>query len=322
MDTYIDDVTVYEPEELINIDVIAKIERFFGELDNLKNLGYRDVRVASGYTSVSLAEAAAKKCMQQNDISPDRISTVIYCHFWNDTDWNELHCFRLHKELGLTSSTNVFELKSSNQNSGLHALQLARKLLLDPTEKDILIVCSDKLDTRYVQRKMSNGIFGDGAAALRVSREKSDHSLSLSPLTAHAVSSKYYRLDQYTRDNEKNITAELDRISSDVLSGLLTQLGGVDGIRQVVTHNLNRRDIERGLAENGVDKSIIYQRGIADWGYVPTAGYFINLHGYLMSEDYQSNYQNSKDNGSVLVWGPALGVNCSACVLDPPGMMN
>lgn len=302
MDIYIRAISSFFPENKLNVDDIAKIERFQQDVDQLKTLGINEFYVASDYSSISLAATAANKHVQKNNIPIEDYDLVIYSHFWNEENWNEMHTFRLHHDIGLNKNCTVMEIKAGNQTSLFQAIDTASKYLLSGM-KNIMIICADKLDTRFVRRKINEGIIGDGAGVLTLSTQN-----GIAQITSKLyslVKSDYYLINMYDSEYSDDINNTISDLSGKIIAQI-SEDKDLNNIKQIITQNYQLHNLKDGFSQGKLSKIPVFDKNISKYGHVPTAGFIINLNSY---------FSEANSNDEILLWSSAMGVSIKAMTI-------
>jgi 3-oxoacyl-[acyl-carrier-protein] synthase-3 len=131
-----------------------------------KKVGIKERRVAEKDEFVSdLAEKAAKKLFNRNDIDPSSIDFIILCTQSPDYLIPTTACILQDKlNIPTTSGALDFNLGCSGF---VYGISLAKSLLYDGTANNVLLIMSETY-TKHINfnDKSTRTIFGDGAAAI------------------------------------------------------------------------------------------------------------------------------------------------------------
>ena len=277
-------------ESRIGLETLAKSERFTKDLDKLKGQGYEQIQVAKGLSQVDMAIAAGKQALQR-PASPS-ISHVFYCSYWGDENWGEFHCLKIHHQLGLAPDIVVTNVKSNNSTAIFSAFSLARLILQEKPDKAVLVLSADKVDKRFVRRRFSAGVFGDGAAAVFLTtRELTDTPSMLFETTSFSqTDSRFFALYAYETNQ-----AKIDDAFSDLKSVFFSQANQKisDAPYRIISQ------LGRWYESSGSTSAQQFVGLGAKRGFLPASGLLHVIHDFLL--------ENNSDENLLLI-EPGIGI--------------
>jgi len=170
---------VYFPRKKVNVEHIAKT---YG-IDHsriIKDHGVKEIHVASEHeTEFYMATQAVKDALKDAKLSPKNIDLMIYCKG-----------LTVKKSAAPSSSILIDELQAYKAYGfdldagfigGLMGIHIANDIILNnPNINNAIVVASQEFDEIYLFDKSSrvkNMIFGDGAAAVVLSKQGANNSI-------------------------------------------------------------------------------------------------------------------------------------------------
>lgn len=280
-DLFIHQPDIYVCEQFLPIDALARSERFLGELEALKDLGYRDIGGIKKVSQVDAAISVGKVHLAKLD-SPS-VGRVIYCTFWNDEIWTEFHCAKIHHELDLLADVSVTNLRVNGATGIFMAIELAQAYLAANPDRGVLVVAADKIDARFVRRKFSGGLFGDGAAAAFLSAQPvNSGGLWVSSAPKFEIDGRFYNLDTYEED-----VAALHDASSQLQTRLIDRLK-TDTLRSGDAVFLS----QPGARFSQIESHSALRHFTGNWsrrGYLPASGLMHVIADFLGDEDQSAD---------------------------------
>lgn len=211
--------TCYTCEQSLPIELLARSERFISELPELIALGYAEIGSMKKISQVDAAISVAKSHFDTLD-SPS-VGKVFYCSFWNDEVWTEFHCAKIHAALKLPSDVSITNLRANGATGIFAALEFAHNYITANPDKGVLIVGADKVDARFVRRKFSGGIFGDGAAAMYVSAQPcSGPGILICNSPKYEIDGRFHRLDAY-EDSSNELHEASEKLEARLINNLV-----------------------------------------------------------------------------------------------------
>jgi len=276
-DIFIHQPDIYECEQFLPIDALARSERFLGELEVLKDLGYREIGGIKKISQVDAAISVGKAHLAR--LNSPSVGRVIYCTFWNDEIWTEFHCAKIHYALGLLSDVSVTNLRVNGATGIFMAIELAQAYVTANPSRGVLVIAADKIDARFVRRKFSGGLFGDGAASAFLSTQPVDHNgLWVSSAPQFEIDGRFYNLDTYEED-----AAALHDASNQLQTRLIDGLkpnplrsGGIAFLSQP------------GARFSQIESQSAFKHFTGDWsrrGYLPASGLLHVIADFLGDEE-------------------------------------
>ncbi|MDC0609232.1 hypothetical protein OAP63_00730 [Vibrio sp.] len=263
--------SIYSCEQFIPVDVLAKSERFISEIQGLKELGYQKIGALKKISQVDASISVAKEHLSR--LRNPTVGRVIYCSYWNEEIWTEFHGAKIHHSLNLDSDVAVVNLKVSGAACILTAFELAQSYIANNPERGVLVIAADKIDARFVRRKFSGGIFGDGAAATYLSAKPiEDRGVWFSEPPRTVVDGSFYKLDDYEQDQGRLVEAS---------KGLQARL--FDGISSVMGETFTFLS-QPGARFSGIEDHLGFSSFTGDWtcrGYLPASGLLHTLTDFL-----------------------------------------
>ena len=158
-------IAYYLPDQVLTNEQLAEIYPEWTAEKILAKTGIMSRHVTSdGESSLDLAEKAAKKLLDSDNINVQRIDFLLLCTQSAEYKLPSSACL-LQNRLGIP--TNVGALAFDHGCSGfIYGLSLAKGLILGGMAKNVLLVTSETY-TKYIalEDKSTRTIFGDGAAA-------------------------------------------------------------------------------------------------------------------------------------------------------------
>ena len=248
----------------IDIERLARSERFLSQVKDLRHMGFRAVQTIKNRSQVDMAISCGIEVLK--NCNSERIRRVFYCSFWNEESWTEFHCAKVHSALGLRHDAIVASLRMNSAIVLFAALDAAAAHLAISPKQDILILAADKIDLRFVRRKFAGGVFGDGAAAMLVSnRRHASPAIRLTAAPRFLVDGRFHRLDSYER-NDIDLLSASRKAQAALIGELATDLcdaGPVTFLSQIGT----RFD----LADFAATLQLFQGEG-GSRGYLPASG--------------------------------------------------
>ena len=167
-----------------------------------KTLGVERRRVAeAGVSDSDLLAEAARRCLAQAQIEPDRLSKILVTKFLGD-NLLPMTASLVQRKLGCQVAMHAVDLEGGI-NSFLYAIDLATRYISTTAEPEqFILVLSGGVNTLPVSKTDPRlaFLFGDGAAALLISAAQAPHFLASyaysNPDYFDAAGSKRLLLDQ------------------------------------------------------------------------------------------------------------------------------
>ena len=168
---FIKAISYYLPEKVIsNEDLLMEFPEW--SVDKIaKKVGVKTRHIASeNETAGDLAEKAARKLFEENDIRPIDIDFVILCSQSSDYFLPSTACI-IQAKLGIPTSSGAFDFNLGCSGC-VYGLAIAKGLISAKIAKNVLLLTAETY-TKYLHPldKSNRSIFGDGAAACLISTE-------------------------------------------------------------------------------------------------------------------------------------------------------
>lgn len=172
MKAYIRGISYYLPEQVLTNEELTKE---FPEWDVVKvynKVGVKERHIAApDETAGDMAEKAARILFAEYGISPSEIDFVLLCTQSPDHFLPSTACILQHR-LGIPTSAGAYDYDLGCSGC-IYGMATAKGLLAAGLAKNVLLLTSETY-TKYLhpQDKSNRSIFGDGAAACLISKEK------------------------------------------------------------------------------------------------------------------------------------------------------
>ena len=172
MKAYIRGISYYLPEQVLTNEELTK-EFPEWDVDKVYNkVGVKERHIAApDETAGDMAEKAARKLFAEYEISPYEIDFVLLCTQSPDHFLPSTACILQHR-LGIPTSTGAYDYDLGCSGC-IYGMATAKGLLAAGLAKNVLLLTAETY-TKYLhpQDKSNRSIFGDGAAACLISKEK------------------------------------------------------------------------------------------------------------------------------------------------------
>lgn len=172
MSAYIKAISYYLPEQVVTNEDLVKA---FPEWDVEKvynKVGVKERHVAGETeTAGDLAEKAARKLFEEYQVSPSDIDFLLLCTQSPDYRLPSTACI-LQDRLGIPTSAGAFDYDLGCSGC-IYGMAVAKGLIAAGLASDVLLLTAETY-TKYLHPddKSNRTIFGDGAAACLISKEK------------------------------------------------------------------------------------------------------------------------------------------------------
>lgn len=172
MSAYIKAISYYLPEQVVTNEDLVKA---FPEWDVEKvynKVGVKERHVAGETeTAGDLAEKAALKLFEEYQVSPSDIDFLLLCTQSPDYRLPSTACI-LQDRLGIPTSAGAFDYDLGCSGC-IYGMAVAKGLIAAGLASDVLLLTAETY-TKYLHPddKSNRTIFGDGAAACLISKEK------------------------------------------------------------------------------------------------------------------------------------------------------
>lgn len=172
MDAYIRAISYYLPERILTNEELA---REFPEWDVDKVYNKVGVRrrhlAADGETAGDLAEKAARNLFEEYGVVPSEVDFLLLCTQSPDHFLPSTACI-LQDRLGIPTSAGAFDYNLGCSGC-IYGMAMAKGLIAAGLATNVLLLTAETY-TKYLHSsdKSNKTIFGDGAAACLISKEK------------------------------------------------------------------------------------------------------------------------------------------------------
>ena len=172
MGAYIKAISYYLPERVItNEDLVKEFPEW--DVEKVYNkVGVKERHLAAeGETAGDLAEKAALKLFEEHQISPSSIDFLLLCTQSPDYRLPSTACI-LQDRLGIPTSAGAFDYDLGCSGC-IYGMAVAKGLIAAGLASNVLLLTAETY-TKYLHPddKSNRTIFGDGAAACLISKEK------------------------------------------------------------------------------------------------------------------------------------------------------
>lgn len=172
MSAYIRGISFYLPEKVVtNEDLVAEFPEWDVEKVYSK-VGVMERHLAAdGETAGDLAEKAALKLFGEYQVSPKEVDFLLLCTQSPDYSLPSTACI-LQDRLGIPTSAGAFDFDLGCSGC-IYGMAVAKGLIVAGLASNVLLLTAETY-TKYLhpEDKSNRTIFGDGAAACLISREK------------------------------------------------------------------------------------------------------------------------------------------------------
>lgn len=172
MKAFIRGISYYLPERILtNEDLTKEFPEW--DVDKVYNkVGVMQRHIAApDETAGDMAEKAAKRLFEEYEISPAEIDFVLLCTQSPDHFLPSTACILQHR-LGIPTSAGAYDYDLGCSGC-IYGMATAKGLIAAGLAKNVLLLTAETY-TKYLhpQDKSNRSIFGDGAAACLISKEK------------------------------------------------------------------------------------------------------------------------------------------------------
>ena len=168
---YIKAISYYLPERIVTKEELLKEFPEWSVDKVAAKVGVNSRHVAAeSETATDLAEKAARKLFQENDISPNEIDFILLCTQSPDYFLPSSACI-LQDRLGVPTSAGAFDYNLGCSGC-IYGLAVAKGLIAGGIARNVLVLTAETYN-KYLHPsdKSNRSIFGDGAAACLVSTD-------------------------------------------------------------------------------------------------------------------------------------------------------
>ena len=172
MDAYIRAISYYLPERILTNEELAQ-EFPEWDVDKVYNkVGVRRRHLAAaGETAGDLAEKAARNLFEEYGVAPSEVDFLLLCTQSPDLFLPSTACI-LQDRLGIPTSAGAFDYNLGCSGC-IYGMAMAKGLIAAGLATNVLLLTAETY-TKYLHPsdKSNKTIFGDGAAACLISKEK------------------------------------------------------------------------------------------------------------------------------------------------------
>lgn len=172
MDAYIRAISYYLPERILTNEELAQ-EFPEWDVDKVYNkVGVRRRHLAAaGETAGDLAEKAARNLFEEYGVAPSEVDFLLLCTQSPDHFLPSTACI-LQDRLGIPTSAGAFDYNLGCSGC-IYGMAMAKGLIAAGLATNVLLLTAETY-TKYLHPsdKSNKTIFGDGAAACLISKEK------------------------------------------------------------------------------------------------------------------------------------------------------
>lgn len=172
MDSYIRAISYYLPERILTNEELAQ-EFPEWDVDKVYNkVGVRRRHLAAaGETAGDLAEMAARNLFEEYGVVPSEVDFLLLCTQSPDYFLPSTACI-LQDRLGIPTSAGAFDYNLGCSGC-IYGMAMAKGLIAAGLATNVLLITAETY-TKYLHPfdKSNKTIFGDGAAACLISKEK------------------------------------------------------------------------------------------------------------------------------------------------------
>jgi 3-oxoacyl-[acyl-carrier-protein] synthase-3 len=306
------------PSRVLTLSELSIIERFQKDAEMLRNdVGYQQIYLA-GETEdhVDLAIAAGKKCLDASGAKPEQITAVLMCSHFKSGSWERIGQLRVHAELGLAPECSVTDIATGNCTGLLRTLALAHAMVLSSDRPQrILVLASDRLDQRFVRRRVGSRIFGDGASAMLITSSEDSFfapKLKMTHLPATWVIPSFLDISRLNGDTA--VEAAMLRAFKIGAEKVATNTMESASLRPtdlclIATTNYGPRFWHSMFDKLALPMELIYRETLPKVGHVATSDVLYNV----LSADRDGLVIKGK---KILLISTGIGIACEAMTLE------
>jgi 3-oxoacyl-[acyl-carrier-protein] synthase-3 len=277
MDVHIAAIEYALPDRAVGLDDLAKAGRLTSPPDVLRSFGFEQAWIA-GAERDQLAARAVTRLLEHAGVDAASIDVLFYAaaaatsHAAGNGTLADFSypAARLQYDFGFANA-RVVGVSQAGCLGLMSAVNLARAMLVaDPSVHRVLCVSADLLP-EGMGREILFNLISDGACALLLERGTGPNRL-----IAERQITKGYYWDCDARANE--IVAAYFPTARTIIHDTLEAAGqSVDGLAQVVPHNVSQRSWDILLRLTGLPPERLYSDNIASKAHVISGDNFINL---------------------------------------------
>lgn len=302
----------YFPADRLSIDELAALERFVKDVQALKNTdGFSSVPIGKDGDNIDYAIRAWQQLRETTGFDVAGLNSVFMLGQMEDAGWERVPNFRFSSEAKLRPHTRVIQLKSGNGTTTIDAIDLAAGIIQERQPHSIALVASEKVNTRFVRRRIGSLVFGDVAiACLATSEPVTDRALTVKLIGRPVALSdpRFFEIRPGGVSGDAEFLASVRKLSHQAIELALADADvPLQEVRFISTQNMSERllkHIGEGFPLPG--NSISARATVA---HAPCVDLLANLS--------MAWNENRLPRGSrVLLLSIGMGLSVSACVVE------
>jgi hypothetical protein len=278
--TYLTIAPPVVPSTRQSVQELATLERFVKEANTLTEVdGFNAVPVGRDGDNIDAAITAWRQLRDALGAAYVEPASLYLLGQMEDAGWERLPNFRVISEAGLAPQVRVLQLKSGNSAAPLDALALAASTLAQQPEQTVGLVAAEKVNSRFVRRRVGSQIFGDSAIAALASAKPLTEQLPTLRLLGKPVSltdPRFFEMRPGGLIGDPEFLDSARRISHEVTALAMRDAGVTAGdVAWCCTQNLSERLFQHIDAERPLPgKPIRYREQLA---HAPCVDLFANV---------------------------------------------
>jgi hypothetical protein len=278
--TYLTIAPPLVPAARQSVRELAAIERFVKEAQTLTDVdGFDQVPVARDGDNIDAAIGAWRGLREALGSAYVEPASIFLLGQMEDAGWERLPNFRVIDEAGLSPSVRVMQLKSGNATATLDALSLATSALAAKPQQPVGLLASEKVNSRFVRRRVGSQIFGDAAIAALVSAQPLHDGLPTLRLLGEPVSltdPRFYEVRPGGLTGDSEFLDGVRRASQEVVARAMREAGVTAGdVGWCCTQNLSERLFQHIASEQPLPGKPIRHR--EQMAHSPCVDLFANV---------------------------------------------
>lgn len=302
----------YFPADRLSIDELAALERFVKDVQMLKSTdGFSYVPIGKDGDNVDYAIRAWQQLRETANFDVSSLNSVFMLGQMEDAGWERLPNFRFCSEAKLQPHTRVLQLKSGNGTATLDVIELVASIIKDRQSNNIALVASEKVNTRFVRRRIGSLVFGDVAiACLATNDPVTDRALTVKLIGRPVALNdpRFFEIRPGGLSGDTDFLASLKKLSHQAIEMALADADvSLKEIHFISTQNMSER-LCRHIGEGFPlpEKSISERETVA---HAPCVDLLANL-SIAWSK-------NRLPRGSrVLMLSLGMGLSVAACIVE------
>lgn len=306
------------PKQRLALSELETLGKLESDPELLEQFGFSQVYAAEDETPYSLALAAATRLLEEQDVSPDSIDTLLYCgtpavafaragcavnavEHIATTRRFEYPATRLQFELGLGCASAV-ALDQLACTSLFAAVRMARALIETEEAGRVLCVASEFFPARDCREAIYN-CTADAACAVLVEGAADRNRIR----AATQITKGYYWEGEALRNE---IVASYFPTAKHVIAETLRRAGwSPNDVTWVIPHNVSVRSWEILLGLAGIPRERLWCANVARIGHTLAGDNFINLRDAI-------DDGNVRPGDRLLLFAYGYGAHWTALALE------